>query len=354
MIEPFCFSEKWILNQREQLPGADPTLLEKTILAFELLGRLEESGLRFVFKGGTSLLLLMKDFKRLSIDVDIVCEEGEKKLENVFNGITDSIPFKRWGEDPRKASSIPKIHYKFFFDSRINKREDYVLLDILRSGNLFPKVQKLPVALDFIHVQKAAEVRVPTLNSLIGDKLTAFAPHTIGVPLLEKRSMEVIKQLFDLGELFVRASDVREIAASYRAFAQEESRYRGAGYGFMDTLQDTLDACFLITQLDLKKSVENEDTKLLRRGIRQIQSHLIGTPFGLMQAKIAASRVALLAIMLRKGVDEDLGKIFFQREYLEKIKRASITGKWAILNRIKSTLPEAFYYWHLADKFDKG
>ncbi len=354
MIEPFCFSEKWIFNQREQLPGVDPTLLEKTILAFELLGRLAESGLRFVFKGGTSLLLLMKDFKRLSIDVDIVCEEEKEQLEDVFNEITGSFPFKRWVEDPRKVSSIPKIHFKFFFDSRINKREDYVLLDILKSESLFPKVQKLPVALDFIRVRNTVEVKVPTIDSLIGDKLTAFAPHTIGIPLLGNRSMEVIKQLFDLGELFVRTSDVREIAASYRVFAQEESRYRGAGYDFMDTLQDTLDACFLITQLDLKKSVENEDTKLLRRGIRQIQSHLVGIPFGLMQAKTAASRVALLAMMLRKGVDEDLGKIFFRREYLKKIEKASITGKWTILNRIKSTLPEAFYYWHLADKISKG
>jgi len=38
-------------------------------------------------------------------------------------------------------------------------------------------------------------------KSLLGDKLTAFAAHTIGVPLTEQFSQQVIKQLLDIAQL---------------------------------------------------------------------------------------------------------------------------------------------------------
>ena len=36
---------------------------------------------------------------------------------------------------------------------------------------------------------------------ILGDKLTAFAPHTTGVPLGVGKSMEIAKQLFDAATL---------------------------------------------------------------------------------------------------------------------------------------------------------
>ena len=83
MIDPHCFTSEWIHQQRDQLQRVDPTLLEKTILAFELLGQLAMCDLSFVFKGGTCLLLLLDDFKRLSIDVDIVSEQDEQQFQAV-------------------------------------------------------------------------------------------------------------------------------------------------------------------------------------------------------------------------------------------------------------------------------
>ena len=46
----------------------DPGLIERTIFAFGLLDALCEVGLPFVFKGGTSLMLLLKHPRRLSTD----------------------------------------------------------------------------------------------------------------------------------------------------------------------------------------------------------------------------------------------------------------------------------------------
>jgi predicted nucleotidyltransferase component of viral defense system len=51
---------------------ADKILIEKVIRALLLLEGLVESGLPFIFKGGTAVMLLQKRPKRFSIDLDII------------------------------------------------------------------------------------------------------------------------------------------------------------------------------------------------------------------------------------------------------------------------------------------
>ena len=50
----------------------DPKLVEKVVYAFGLLEQLKQAGLDFIFKGGTSLLLLTDPPSRFSIDIDII------------------------------------------------------------------------------------------------------------------------------------------------------------------------------------------------------------------------------------------------------------------------------------------
>ena len=53
------FSESYIRKLQAD-SKRDPVLIERTIFAFGLLDALCEVGLPFVFKGGTSLMLLLK------------------------------------------------------------------------------------------------------------------------------------------------------------------------------------------------------------------------------------------------------------------------------------------------------
>ena len=68
----------------------DPALLERTIYAFGLLEAIALAGLPFVFKGGTCLMLLLKEPHRLSTDIDIIVEPGTdidayiEKAANIF------------------------------------------------------------------------------------------------------------------------------------------------------------------------------------------------------------------------------------------------------------------------------
>ena len=49
------------------------------------------------------------------------------------------------------------------------------------------------------------KVTVPSADDILGDKLTAFAPNTSGIPYIKGDrdcSLEIIKQLYDVGRLF--------------------------------------------------------------------------------------------------------------------------------------------------------
>lgn len=54
----------------------DPALLERTIYAFGLLEAICKAGMPFIFKGGTSLLVLLERPMRLSTDIDIIVAPG--------------------------------------------------------------------------------------------------------------------------------------------------------------------------------------------------------------------------------------------------------------------------------------
>ncbi len=65
MIKDQCFTEEWLDQYKKQkdYKRIDKIILEKMIYALHLLERLKSNGLDFVFKGGTSLLLLLDEGK---------------------------------------------------------------------------------------------------------------------------------------------------------------------------------------------------------------------------------------------------------------------------------------------------
>ena len=54
MFPAEVFTPAWINAKRRELGGCDPAILEKCVHALILLEHLAESGLSFLFKGGTS------------------------------------------------------------------------------------------------------------------------------------------------------------------------------------------------------------------------------------------------------------------------------------------------------------
>ena len=65
MISPECFARTWVLQKTAEVGCRNPVMLEKTIIALQLLGHLAESSLPFQFRGGSSLLLRLSPIRRL-------------------------------------------------------------------------------------------------------------------------------------------------------------------------------------------------------------------------------------------------------------------------------------------------
>lgn len=349
MLKEECFTREWIDKVREDNPPADPTIVKKTIYAFELLSLLIMRDLDFVFKGGTSLLLLLDNPRRLSIDIDITTNENKERVEEILTQIIKDSVFTSWQENPRTESRIPKKHYKLFFDSVINPRHNsYILLDVLFQENPYPKTIGKILENKFISVDEKIECIVPSVDSLIGDKLTAFAPSTIGIPFGAGKSMQIQKQLFDIGSLFPLSEDIDEIEEAFKKFVAIESGYREKSFSVEDVIEDIKDTTFLITQMQLRRAISNEKTTELYDGISKLRSHLIGINYNLETAKIYASRTAFLVTAINSK--EIFGK---NKEYsIEKITAGKLGGKFLILEKIKPILPEAYYYWQVIDKLE--
>jgi hypothetical protein len=68
MIKLKCFEKEWIdkFRAQEQYRRINPPLLEKMIHALSLLQYLQTHGLNFIFKVGTSLILLLENSNRFS------------------------------------------------------------------------------------------------------------------------------------------------------------------------------------------------------------------------------------------------------------------------------------------------
>ena len=94
MIHPDCFQLPWLRQQAEamRVQPANLHLLERCIHSLELVGRLSDAGLDFVFKGGTSLVLLLQPVRRLSIDVDIATPEPIERIKAVLDQVADNQP----------------------------------------------------------------------------------------------------------------------------------------------------------------------------------------------------------------------------------------------------------------------
>ncbi len=350
LINANCFTENWIESKAKKLSG-DPVLVEKTIHAFALLGYLVQLEKNFIFKGGTGLLLHVPEIKRLSIDIDIVLgsdiEEFIKKIET----IPGNTPFIRIEENERGFRGLPnRRHFKFFYNSSLSGKEEYVLLDtVLDDPAYIPFVEMKEIQADLFEIETQLHVKIPTIEGLLGDKLTAFAPHTIGVPFKTKKgnsmTMQVIKQLYDVGELFDISTSFENIKTAFNATFDKENEYRNNTFTRKQVLQDTIDTCLVLLQIRLKGFKGNEVSDYLEDGIRKIDSHLLNDKFAVdKKAKITASKVFCIANLLLNEKTFDFGKDLYQSNAIQKLADINLPEPYKRLNRLKPILPEAFYY----------
>ncbi len=353
MIKSKCFSKAWIDGFKKQRPykRINPPVMEKMIQALYFLQNLKVHGLDFTFKGGTSLILLLKESNRFSIDIDIVTRQSRKDIEKVLDKIISNSNFKSWELDENRSykEGVPKAHYSIYFDSELNKTANYILLDILFEKVDYPVVKDIPIETKWIESEESIKVTVPSIDSIIGDKLTAFAPNTTGIPYFKNKqsfSKEIIKQLFDLEKLFDESNNIKVIYKSFKVFALKEINYRNIDITEKDVLQDIIDTCRIFAKRGRNCTpIQKDNFEELKRGISGFNAFLISGSFRENEAIRAASKVAYLATKLYTGNLQSI-----ERYNDQDINNWSVEDPgWNFLNRLKRIKDKsAFYYWHKA------
>ncbi len=350
MIHKTTYTKEWILKKsNEHKRGkkkADPTLIEKATKALHLIEELAKSDLEFIFKGGTSLLLLLNQMYRFSIDIDIIIEKQKQEvdMQKKLSEIIGKSPiFTRFEEDLRQGNhKVPKLHYKAFYRSLIDREENYILLDILFEKSNYTNVIQRNIDCSFIeYIEPAVQVKMPSVDCILGDKLTAYAPNTTGIPYGKNKELEIIKQLFDVGNLFDEMSDLETVSRTFKQMAQHELVYRGKvkEYTYVDVLDDIFETSRILSE---RGRVEKDTFNQLQVGVKRIKGYIFSKNYILESAVNSASKAAYLSILIKYGITD-----------IERFKPKFNIREYAIehpdYRKLKTIIkfdPEAYFYWY--------
>lgn len=294
-------------------------------------------------------LILGEKTRRLSIDIDIICPPGTN-IEEYLGRIKD-FGFSRTElvERRQAGKDIPKSHSKFFYQiayvDRANQ-ESYILLDVLYEDFHYYQVNQIPVINPFIELDsEPVMVRVPSVGDILGDKLTAFAPNTTGIPYYKNgnsRSTEIMKQVYDIGRLFDAIDDLEITARSFKRIALVELGYRNLGTDLAIIYEDVRKTALLLAT----RGVEGiGDFPLLQDGVKRLGSFIFESKYFIEDAIVDSAKAAYAVTCIEKGIAE-----------VSKFSLSELTPNMNIgktlpmkLNKLKKSRPEAFYYWYLLD-----
>lgn len=345
MITEESLSIEWIQQVSANNNKADKILVEKVIRALSLLESLVISGFPFIFKGGTALMLHLNSSQRLSIDIDIISPPSMDFIP-FCQKIVENSSFIRYELNKRSSdNNIPKTHVKFFYEPTYitSQQEEYILLDILFEKSQYARLIKLNIDSPFIKQDgKLLNVNVPSMEDMLGDKLTAFAPNTTGIPYIKNgnsKAMEIIKQLFDISSLFDKVTDVSITTTTFKKFTQAEQGYRNQPIDYKQVLNDIFQTALCIST---RGSDGDGDFDSLMRGITQVRSFVFSENYQIDKATVAASKAAYISTLIDSQA-ATIVKFQDQNQVTDWIIEQPFNTK---LNKLRKSIPEAFFYWY--------
>lgn len=342
MIKADSILPVWIYSKTKEF-NADPIIVEKVIRALMLLEALRANNLNFIFKGGTALMLMIQEPRRFSIDIDIIIEDKDQNIGAVLDKIVESTDFIKWEEHKRKAkSSIEKAHYKLFYNPLTKQDGDInnILLDIVFEDNPYVSTQDTEVS-HFLLEEEGGPISVvtPTLAAILGDKLTAYGPHTTGVPITKPK--EVLKQIYDVAGIFDRIASLEGVRENFIKVAVGELAYKDLDPDNYQVIIDDIIACSF--NYCVYGRVNGDLFKTMQLGVAQLGNFIYGEKFRQPQGQIAVSKASYIAKLIERNQTK-----------IERFDKDIDMKDWVIsdhsysaLNKLKKHNLEAFYYWYL-------
>jgi predicted nucleotidyltransferase component of viral defense system len=338
--------EKEHIRELQEKSHRDPQLIERALYALGLLEALVQTGMKFVFKGGSCLMLLLPHLMRLSTDIDIVVEPGTD-VNDYISKAAVIFPFTSYEEQIRIGkNNIEKRHFKFTYFSPVREKNFFILLDILYEKNHYAMLTQREIKNNLLLTEgRNLMVWVPSVDCILGDKFTAFAPHTTGIPLYVRKDLEVMKQFYDIGTLIDEHRNFNHVLTTYKCVVASEISYRGLDITDKDVLEDTIAAAVVI---GTKGKIVNDDYPAYVEGIRGVGTHIFANRFSVETASYRAANIIYMAACLMS--EQPYEKIDSFYEYAdEQLTQSDLK----VLSKMRKAQPLQYAYLVKADRLLK-
>lgn len=319
------FTREHILAHHRSAPA---DLAELAVHCLELVAELADEGLQFRFKGGNSLLVLLEDPKRFSIDVDITTEEPRDAIDAAVESVVKRHGvFTRWQKRQHKTKPwLPMVSYEIFFRSQFAASgESFIMLDAVLHNTRFDTIQKTVACGDLFYCSRTCEL--PSISSMVGDKLLTLGPNTLGIPLGKKKEAQRLKHVYDVSLLARRKVSLGGIRRSIESCMAQENRIQEKAFTLAEVYEDTVRFCRLTAEFEAKPSGPVHDAALAEIvfGHEPFSTHLFDSGYSWKDLQSDAARAALcFAAVVSPAVSED--------EFTNALKQADAASYWRTID----------------------
>ncbi len=270
-------------------------LAEMAFLCLEWVRQMVLNELDFMFKGGNSLLVILDEPRRFSIDVDISTPESKGRVDDCVAALISGHPiFTRFEKREHQTKPwLPLTSYKIFFPSLVTNDENFIMLDAQLKASDYEK-EKKPIRSTCLYHSDVL-VSVPRVSSLIGDKLLTLGPSTLGIPLGKNKEGQRLKHAADVSLLSRHQPDLKNMRVSLAICMDQENALQKTAYTIDDVFTDTIRFCAEVIPFSSRPDPETA-TPFLKEaaaGIDDFREHLFSKDYAWSQLQTDLARAAL-------------------------------------------------------------
>ena len=269
-------------------------------------------------------------------------------MEKILEEIIASSSFTSFKCDENRtfADGFPKAHYDIFYISKFDGAENNILLDVVFDEIPYPEIIEAPIKSVLLNTSEPdTTTKVPSINSLTGDKLTAFAPNTIGIKYNSNKDLQIIKQLFDLGRLFHVADDFNVVADSFNRIAATQLDYQKKDFSMDEILLDTINTSYLLAMQNKNKDDALLKYEELHSGVKKIPPFLPEPKYSMYNAIEDSAKAAFIAAKLLMNDYTHIEKI--DKKDYDPNEFHITDGKYKAVTKMIKGMPNiSLYYWH--------
>lgn len=179
-------------------------------------------------------------------------------------------------------------------------------------------------------------VSLPSTNCILADKLTAFAPHTTGIPLNIGKDMEVMKQFYDLSSLLDVFTEFKKIKPTYEKIVEAETSYRGIEKDVKECLWDSFDAALCIAS---RGKINKDEYMFYLKDIKELKGHIYSENYTPELAVKGACKIMYMVACLLLNT-----KYLKIDDYTDLINMKLVQEKLMPLYYLRKSSPEAYAY----------